>query len=162
MASNTLIWEDITIMGRSYRNFDSAPKSWTPRGQKGPCQFAMALTEARVMELEEMGVEINYTKPWPDAPDDWEPTPFVTVHLRYDNYPPEVWKVTKSRRVELTEETVGLLNYAEIVTADLRFRVSHFQGARGEGYKLYAQKLYVTVDEDQMDVKYAHIPVSTG
>lgn len=162
MANKSVIWDDVVILGRSFRNFDGAPKPWTPRGQKGPIQFAIALTEDRVDELASEGVEVLYTKPWPDAPADWEPTPFVNIHMRFDNFPPKVWMVTETRKVELTEETLGLLNYAEIVSADLKFNISHYKAPTGEGVKLYAQTLYVVIDEDPLDAKYAHIPVSVG
>ena len=51
---------------------------------------------------------------------------------------------------------------AEIISADVTINISHWE-ARGEtGAKVYLNRLYVTIEEDPLDIKYANVPISEG
>ena len=159
---NNIVIENAQILGRSYRNFSGAPKRWTPKGQKAPCTFGMALTPELVEVFEDKGVTVNYTKPYDDAPEDWEPLPFINVTARFDNWPPLISMITSRGQTHLDEDSVSLLDYAEIISADVTVNISHWE-ARGEtGAKVYLNRLYVTIEEDPLDIKYANVPISEG
>lgn len=110
--------------------------------------------EGTVMELVEYGVNVKYTRPNPDYPDD-TPTPFVTVKLNFDSkYPPRVYLIAPDgTRQAMTAETVGNLDYIRIKNVCVKCNLAEKRDNPDE-HSLYADIMYVEQDAED-DPYYA-------
>ena len=69
--------------------------------------------------------------------------------------PPKIMIYTGRNRTELHEDTVGMLDYADIVNVDLELNGSHWEVNGNSGIKAYVNELHVTIEEGAFDEKYA-------
>lgn len=69
--------------------------------------------------------------------------------------PPKIMIYTGHNRTELHEDTVGMLDYADIVNVDLELNGSHWEVNGNSGIKAYVNELHVTIEEGAFDEKYA-------
>jgi hypothetical protein len=66
--------------------------------------------------------------------------------------------ITSRGRTSLGEEEINLLDWAEIKTADVIFRPYNWEVSGKTGVKAYLVSLFVTIKEDELELKYADIP----
>lgn len=84
--------------------------------------------------------------------------PYLKVNVHFGGpRPPKVVMITSSGRTVLTEETIGSLDFADILNVDLIIRPYNWEGINGSGVAAYLKTMYVTIDEDDLEKKY-HIP----
>ena len=70
-------------------------------------------------------------------------------------FPPKVVLVTSGGNTELTEETVGAVDGVDIETADLYLTLRPWEVRGQRGVKAYLHSLYVVVNENFLERKYA-------
>ena len=132
-----------------WRNFSGKED---PYNRKGVKSFAILLTEdiARAMLADGWNVK------WPKERENGEiGDPFVRVEVRFDIRPPRVVLLTETTRTQLDEDSVELLDWANIKSVDMIARGSNWFGADGKhGIKAYLQSLFVTIEEDALEKKY--------
>lgn len=147
--------EGANIFSGSYRNFGAKPDYFNPDG--GISSFCVALNEGNIeyghmpfdpAEFEADGWNVKFRKP---RHEDEEPTPFIRVRVRYGNVPPKVVLVTSKGQTFLDEDTIGQLDYAEIVNADVVIRPYTYSSGK---VAAYLKTLYVTIAEDDFADKY--------
>ncbi len=63
--------------------------------------------------------------------------------------------ITSTSRTHLDESSVPVLDWAEIQTADLIARAYEWEVNGKSGIKAYLQSLFVTIEEDALERKYA-------
>lgn len=153
MAKNdgTIIIEDARII---YRNFSGVEG---PFNQAGTRTFNVLLEPDIAKQLEEDGWNVKYLKPRAeDEEEGTEPQAHMQVVARYDKgRPPRVVLITSRNRTNLDEETVECLDDADIKTIDMIIRPYHWD-VRGEsGIKAYLKTMFVTIQEDYLELKYA-------
>jgi len=83
------------------------------------------------------------------------PKPYIQVSVGFDNYPPKIVMITSVGRTNLTEATVETLDWADILTVDLIARGYEWVVQGKSGVKAYLKSMYVTIDEDPLERKYA-------
>lgn len=86
---------------------------------------------------------------------DEQPTYYLQVSLSFDNYPANVILHKGSVATKLTEDTVGMLDFAEIKTIDLIIRPYQWEVRNDSGIKAYVKTMHVTLEEDPFESKYA-------
>lgn len=131
-----------------FRNFSGKQTKFNPPGKRNFCVY---IPEDAAEVMAEDGWNIKYTKP---RDEDDEPRPYTQVAVGYEKYPPKVWLISGKSKTLLDEETVSSLDYAEIENVDLVIRPYSWNANGKSGVKAYLKKAYITVVQDDLDMKY--------
>ena len=152
MPNNYISIENARI---GFRNFSGRGSVYNAEGQRNFCVF---LDEELARDLSEDGWNVRWPK---NMTEDNTRQPFLQVSVKFDPYPPNINMITASRgTVKLTEDSVGLLDDADIENVDIRIRPYHWTLKDGRsGIKAYVKDLYVTIQEDPFAYKYARSPM---
>lgn len=149
MVENNLRIENAKI---AFRNFSGKEGKFNPAGRRN---FCVILDQEQGRRLKEDGWNIRYLQ----SRDEDEPdTPYMQVAVSFDNYPPRVILITKEGKTSLDEETVNILDWAEIDKVDLVIRPYNWEVNGRGGVKAYLKTIYVTLVEDEFESKYYDIP----
>jgi len=85
----------------------------------------------------------------------------LPVKVNYDSrQPPRIYKIslTKGGQLPLDEKTVDMLDYLPIDYADIIVNPYQWE-VRGEtGVKAYCHTMYVVIEENELDIKWANVP----
>lgn len=141
--------ENATII---FKNFSGAETQYNRKGNRN---FHVIIDgEENADRL--MGEGWNIKK---RPPRDGEGDPICTmqVTVRFDILPPQIYLVSErtGKKTLLDEESVELLDYADISNVDLIIRPRAWEVNGKEGIKAYLKTMYVTVREDRFAEKYA-------
>lgn len=142
----TFMVEDARII---FRNFSGKEG---PYNREGDRNFAVVLPDDVAETMARDGWNVRYLDPREDGE---TPTPYVQVSVNFANRPPRVVLLTSSSRTQLDEEAVSVLDWADIQTADLIARGYDWSVNNKTGTKAYLQSLFVTIEEDALERKYA-------
>lgn len=143
--------ENARILRGSFRNFSGNPDKYNRSG--GIRNFSIAIDDPEwAQRLIDEGWNIRIRAP---KDEDESPLYHLKVTVRFDNYPPSICMLTKRNRVRLDEESIGNLDYAEILNADCVISPSYWEVNGKTGIKAYLDTLYVTIEEDYFAEKYA-------
>ncbi len=150
MPRNLLKIEDAKIF---WTNFAGKERNNNPAGKRN---FCVEIPDIQMAEqLQADGWNVKFTK---DSEEYGGPRPYIQVEARYGEFPPKIYKVTSRNKTLLDEETVGDLDNDEIVGVDLYISPYHWQMPGGKsGIKAYVDKMWVTIEEDDLTKKYAHL-----
>lgn len=142
-----------------FLNFSGKEGNYNPAGRKNFCVF---LESDLARTLQEDGWNIRWLKPRDEYE---EEQAYLQVAVRFDNYPPKI--IIKSSRGQtlLNEETVSLLDWADIEEVDLILSPGHWTMYKGtpnekQGIKAYLKSMYVLIAEDEFEKKWADAPAS--
>lgn len=132
-----------------FRNFSGKPDNFNPNGTMG--NFTIGLTEEKGHELEEQGLNVR----WRDTPDG-DKEPRLKVFVRYENFPPKVYRIVDGDAALLDKESVELLDNDDISDADLIISPYAYEFGGRKGVKAYLYRGYFTVASDQYAERYLH------
>lgn len=155
---NTVLMEDVRII---FRNFSGKEG---PYNREGDRNFSVLLDDRIAKQLHKDGWLVKELKPREDD-EEQVGQPYLPVTVGYKIRPPRVVLVTSRGRTHLGEEEIGMLDWADIEHIDLIVNPSHWTVNGKTGIKAYLQSLYVTINEDALELKYADIdemPSSSG
>lgn len=142
---NTLSIAGATIM---FRNFSGKQ---TEYNRKGDRNFCVLLDSVTADQLLADGWNIKSLK---KKNEDDEQRYYVQVTVRYDNFPPRIYMYVGRKKTLLDEETVGLLDKAELSNVDLVISPSNWNVNGGSGVKAYVKTMHATIAEDVFASKY--------
>ena len=135
-----------------FRNFKGAPTKFNPRG--GKRTFCVILDPNDAVALQEQGWNIKYLEAKPEDGYE-EPTPFLSVNVAFGNYPPRVNYIVGDKMTALDEDTIGLLDEADLETIDVCIRAYTYDVNGNEGISAYLKTGYFSARMDDFDRKYA-------
>lgn len=144
-----VLLEDCKII---FRNFTGKE---TPMNREGDRNFCVLLDPKDAKNLLEEGWNVKFLQPREDGDD---PQPYLQVRVMFGKYPPRVVMIASTGKTNLDEKSIGNLDWAEIQKADLTIRPYTWEVQGKTGIKAYLKSLYVTIDEDPLELKYLDAP----
>lgn len=151
--AQTVMLEDAKLI---FRNFAGKEDQYNKEGNKN---FAVLLDEATAEMLLNDGWNVKYLKAREEGD---EPQPYLPVGVRFDVMPPTIVMITSSGRARLDDDSVAVLDWANILTVDLIVRAFIWNVGDKSGTKGYLKSMYVTIEEDELEKKYALPPEEQG
>lgn len=139
-----------------FRNFAGKEGKFNPAGRRNFCVF---LDYETGKLLEKDGWNIRWLKPRDEHDDD---QPYLQVAVRFDNIPPKILIISSKGMTVLDQETVSVLDWAEISNVDLIIRPYNWEANGKTGVKAYVKAMYVTIVEDEFESKYFNTPDSAA
>lgn len=144
--AKTFMVEDARLV---FRNFSGKEGQYNREGDRN---FSVILNEEVAKLMLKDGWNVKYLA----SRDEGDPdTPYIQVAVSYKNRPPHVVMITSTARTNLTEESVEVLDYADIAMCDLIARAYEWEVNGKTGIKAYLQSMFVTIEEDALQRKYA-------
>jgi hypothetical protein len=151
--------EPIVLEGRRilFRNFSGEEGRFNAKGKRN---FNVLLTDDEAERMLKQGWNVKYLQPREegDAP---QPRLEVSVHYGGKN-PPRIVLITSKGKNPVTEDMVSLLDWADIVDVDMIIRPYQWEVQDKSGVKAYLKSLYVTIREDELELKYLDVPDSAS
>lgn len=155
MALAQAILEDCDIVLRNFRGEEGK------YNKPGVRNFGVLLDPAQAEAMLADGWNVKQFKTRDDADEGEEGSFWLPVEAAFDKgTPPQIFMITESRgKTRLHEEEVADLDYVIIQTCDIIVNPYPWgPNARGDsGVKAYLRSMYVTIEEDPLAKKYAHL-----
>lgn len=147
-----------------YRNFEGRETMFKPKGYRSFTVVLEDEVDARNLAAQGWNVKWPKDRDVDDEEDIRNPTLEVAVKYSEKARPPKVVMITADTgiRTNLDEDTIGSLDWADIVNVDFIIRPYYWDVGGKQGKKAYLKSMFITIEEDELDRKYAAVPESHG
>ena len=147
MVEGTIRIEGAKII---FRNFSGAPTKFNAAG--GKRDFSVVLEDEFAQKIIADGWSPKPLRPRDETdPPRWH----LPVSVAFGGYPPKIVMIKSGHQVQLDEQTIGTLDWADIKNVDLAIRPYNYEFAGRKGVRAYLKTMYVTIEEDEFEAKYA-------
>jgi len=147
---NTVLMEGVRII---FRNFAGKEGQYNREGDRN---FAVLLDEKIAAAMDADGWNVKMLRPRSEEEGE-EPQAYLPISVNFKGRPPRIVLITSRGRTNLDEDTVESLDWADIINVDLIVRPYEWVVNDKSGIKAYLQSLYVTIEEDPLEQKYAEL-----
>lgn len=148
--------DEIRIDGADlmFRNFAGREREFNSEGERNFC--IMLDKRPDIVEImQERGWNLKTLKPKEEGD---EPRPYIQVKVEYKKgRPPRCIMVSSRGRTDLGADEVELFDMCEIDNADVLLSGYHWNVNDNSGVKAYLKAIYLTIHEDELDMKYADL-----
>ena len=151
----TFMVEDAQII---FRNFAGKEAQYNAEGDRN---FAVILDVDIAEQMLADGWNVKFLQPREEEEGETE-TPYIQVSVKFNIKPPRVVMMTSRARTHLDEASVEVLDWADFATVDLICRGYDWNVNEKSGTKAYLQSLFITINEDYLERKYAVDPEESG
>jgi hypothetical protein len=143
--------ENVPLM---FRNFAGEARQFNDEGKRN---FHIFLEPEVAEAMARDGWNVKNLKPKDE--DDLVGQAHLKVLVNFKGRPPQIYMVTSKKKTKLDEDTVMLLDTADIIRADVTINQYEFdpQGQPGK-FTAYCDVLYATIRESELDMKYDELP----
>jgi hypothetical protein len=148
----TVLMEGVRLI---FRNFTGKEGQYNREGDRN---FGVVLPDDVAEAMLADGWNVKYLQPREDVAEEETQTPWLPVKVGYGKgRPPKIMLVTDRGRTALDESTVDMLDWADITNVDLIVRPYNYEVHGRSGVSAYVQSMYVTIEEDALERKYAEM-----
>lgn len=151
MVKDSIAIENARI---GFRNFSGKEGKFNAEGRRNFCVF---LDTDFAKRLEEDGWNVRWLTPKSEEEDEQA---YLQVAVSYDNIPPKITLISSKGKTILNEDTVNVLDWADVKIVDLIIRPYNWEVNGKSGVKAYIKSMYITVAEDEFENKYYDVPDS--
>lgn len=144
----TVLMEDARII---FRNFAGREGMYNREGDRN---FCVLLDNETADALAQDGWNVKMLAAREEGEED---QPYLQVSVNFKGRPPRVVMITSRGRTTLQEDEVELLDWADIRTVDLIINPYEWAVNGKTGVKAYLKSLFATIEEDELEKKYADI-----
>lgn len=127
-----------------------------PYNRAGDRNFCIPLTEADAIVMMEEGWNVKNLKSREVGDPD---QPYIQVAVSYKNIPPRINLITSKGRTPLTEDMCEVVDWIDIDSVDVIIRPYEWSVSGKSGIKAYLKTMFVIVREDDLERKYADVPI---
>lgn len=145
---NTVMMEGVRII---FRNFSGKEGQYNREGDRN---FAVLLDDKTAEAMAADGWNVKWLKPREEDEDE-VPQAYLQVSVNFKGRPPRIVIITSRGRTNLDEGSVEMLDWADIQNVDLIVRPYEWSVNDKTGIKAYLQSIYATIEEDELEKKYA-------
>lgn len=147
-VADDLILENADVI---WRNFAGREK---PFNQAGDRNFCINLDTDLAMRLKEKGWNIKQHKIREEGED---PRYYTQVAVKYDKRPPKVVLITARGRLELGEDDLSTLDWADVENWDVVVNPYQWNVNGETGIKGYLKMIFVKLNENVFELKYSDL-----
>jgi len=148
---NTVMMEGVRII---FRNFSGKEGQFNREGDRN---FAVLLDEAVATAMAEDDWNVKWLNPREGEEEGQTPQAYLPVSVNFKGRPPRIVLITSRGRTNLDEDSVEMLDWADIINVDLIVRPYEWNVNGKTGIKAYLQSIYVTIEEDALEQKYSEL-----
>lgn len=149
----TILFENARII---FRNFSGKAGKFNNEGNRN---FCLLLDTDVANDLARDNWNIKWLKP---REDDEPPQAYTQVKVGYGGRPPKIVMISSRGKTNLDEDSINILDWAEIETIDLLLTPYEWEAKGATGVKGYVKTMFVTIREDELELKYANAPDSAA
>ena len=133
----------------NFRNFEGIEGDMNRAGDRN---FAVFMDPELGTKLDADGWNVRYTKIREEGD---IPVPYMKVKVKFGDYPPQITLISSEGRTILSEDEVHILDIINIKTVDMVITPYCWTMNNTSGVTAYLRKMFITMDEDALDLKYA-------
>jgi hypothetical protein len=150
---NTVLMEGVRII---FRNFSGKEGQYNREGDRN---FSVLLDEKIAAVMAEDNWNVKWLKPRSEEEGE-EPQAYLPVSVNFKGRPPRIVLITSRGRTTIDEDQVEMLDWADIINVDMIIRPYEWTVNQKTGIKAYLQSIYVTIQEDPLELKYSELDPS--
>lgn len=151
MAKDLIKFEDVDGKALIFRNFEGRAGTFNNEGDRS---FCLVVDEETRDALENIGFNVRERRRQLDDGDE-QITLYLPIKINFNSRrPPQINQVTSRGVTALDEDTVGSLDYAEIISAKISVNAYNWHYAGKEGWSAYLQELLVEIEDESFIGKY--------
>lgn len=146
----TVLMEGVRII---FRNFAGKEGMYNREGDRN---FAVLLDDEVANAMAADNWNVKWLRPRDDE-EEQSPQAYLPVSVNFKGRPPRIVVITSRGRTNLDESQVEMLDWANILNVDLIVRPYEWMVNNKTGIKAYLQSIYVTIEEDALEIKYGEL-----
>ena len=155
-------YEPITIRNATIFKSNFSGKEVPPYNPEGRRNFCVFIDDLNVAEdMEKDGWNIRWLQPRNEGD---SKKAFLSIAVNFTKRPPKIVLLTSKGETVLTEETVGMLDWAEKEQVDLTINPRPWVDNGRNRIKAYLRTLKVRIYEDELELeineRYSNAPAS--
>lgn len=153
-AEGLVLMEGVSII---FKNFAGKEGKYNRAGDRN---FAVLIDDKTAEAMAADGWNVKWLEPREDAEEGEEAQAYLPVAVNYGaGRPPIIAQITSRGRTNLNEDSVEILDWADITNVDLIVRPYTWEVQGKTGVKAYLKSMFVTIEEDELEQKYAELDV---